>query len=987
MAQEKVTELIKRNRTDDQIYHDLMTFKVREILLVATVYDAFILEEEDILTEKIFGEYHQLNLSSAPRITNVSFGPEALKMLSTHNFDMVILTMRIDEITPFELSQRIREIDPDIPVLLLLNDNTEISLVRDMGPRLKNIDKVFVWNGDSKIFLAMIKYIEDKLNVDRDTQVGHVRVILLVEDSIRYYSRYLPILYTEIMKQTQRIIADEHLYGIKKLLRMRARPKVLMAESYEEAVAVIEEYRDYLLCVMSDVVFPKAGSKDTEAGLKLIAYLKNQLKDLPILLQSSDTAIERRAHKVHAGFLNKNSNNLSGDLMEYISHYLGFGDFVFRDPAGVPIARASSMDELRQLLATVPLESLIYHANRNHFSSWLIARGEIKIAKSVQPVKVSDFEDPGQLRDYLIEVYRKVREAKTRGKMISFSASAVDEQSQLIRFGEGSLGGKGRGMAFLHMLIQNCEFDKIVPGANIRIPQTSVAGTGEYDKFISANGIDRYFSGRDSFLRIKEKLINADLSADLREKLRVYAAHVSCPISVRSSGLFEDSLSQPFAGIYDTYLLPNNHPDENRRLEYLEQAVKLVYASVFSPSARSYFDAIDYKIDEEKMSVLLQRVVGNRFGDYFYPHFSGVAQSYNYYPISYLKPEDGIAVVGFGLGKHVIDGEKAHRFCPKYPTIDFVGPEAQLKESQQSFYAINMKDSELNLLEGEAATLKVRGIDEAAGEGTLEPCVSFWDYEDNRLQVGSGLAGPRVVNFAPILKYDTFPLAGILEAVLNIIKSAMGTPVEIEFAVDLKPAANGLPSFYILQIKPLLGNIEDFNLDLTGVNKNELLLYTERAMGNGRLDDICDLIYVDPAKFDKTRTLEMTAELENLNRIMKKENRRYILVGPGRWGSSDRWLGIPVTWSHISNARVIVEVEREDLRVDPSLGSHFFHNVTSMNIGYFDLPYNSKTNFIDWDWLGRQSATRRTKNFVHLRFTEPLVVKMDGRKRISVIYK
>jgi CheY-like chemotaxis protein len=986
-VQKKVTELIKRNRTDDQIYHDLMKFKVREILLVATVYDAFILEEEDILTERIFGEYHQLNLSSAPRITNVSFGPEALEMLASHSFDMVILTMRIDEITPFELSRGIREINPNIPILLLLNDNTEIGLIRDMGVRLQYIDKVFVWNGDSKIFLAMIKYIEDKLNVDTDTQVGHVRVILLVEDSIRYYSRYLPILYTEIMKQTQRIIADEHLYGIKKLLRMRARPKVLMVENYEEAVAIIEEYRDYLLCVMSDVVFPKAGAKDSEAGLKLIAFLKSQLKGLPVLLQSSDPAIERRAHEVGAGFLNKNSNNLSGDLMDYISHFLGFGDFVFRDPDGVPIARASSMDELRQLLATVPLKSLIYHANRNHFSSWLMARGEIQIAKNVQPVKVSDFEDQEELRGYLIGVCRRVREAKTRGKMISFSPAALDEQSQLIRFGEGSLGGKGRGMAFLHMLIQNCEFDKIVPGVNIRIPQTSVIGTGEYDHFIAAGGLDRFFDGSESYPRIKQKLIRARLSDGLQAKLRTYAAQVRCPISVRSSGQFEDSLSQPFAGIYDTYLLPNNHPDENQRLEYLKQAVKLVYASVFSASARSYFDAIDYKIDEEKMAVLLQRVVGNRFGDYFYPHFSGVAQSYNYYPISYLKPEDGIAVAGFGLGKHVIDGEKAHRFCPKYPDIDFVGPEAQLKESQQSFYAINMKDHTLQLLEGEAATLKVRRIDEAVGEGTLEPCISVWDYENNRLQVGSGLTGPMVLNFAPILKFDAFPLARTLEAVLEIIKSAMGTPVEIEFAVDLRPALNGLPSFYILQIKPLLGNLEDFTLDLTEVNKKDLLLYTERAMGNGRLDDVYDLIFVDPNKFDRSKTLEMTAELEKLNRSLKREQRRYILVGPGRWGSSDRWLGIPVTWSHISNARVIVEVEREDLRVDPSLGSHFFHNVTSMNIGYFDLPLGSKTDFIDWDWLARQPVTARTQNFVHLRFDKPLVVKMDGRKRISVIYK
>jgi hypothetical protein len=479
----------------------------------------------------------------------------------------------------------------------------------------------------------------------------------------------------------------------------------------------------------------------------------------------------------------------------------------------------------------------------------------------------------------------------------------------------------------------------------------------------------------------------ADLSPGLRNKLRRYLKYTTGPLSVRSSGMFEDSLSQPFAGIYDTFLLPNNHPDFKIRLQHLEQAVKLVYASILSDSARAYFDAISYKTDEEKMAVLIQEVVGARHGRYFYPHFSGVAQSYNYYPVAYLKPEDGISVIGIGLGKYVIDGEKAFRFCPHYPKIDFVSPEEQLDFSQQEFYGIDMMEDHVNLIAGDDATLARLSIGEAQEHGVLQHCISTWDYQNNRLQVGDGLPGPRIVNFAYILKYDYFPLATVLEAVLDIVKGAMGTPVEIEFAVDLTKAGNGRPNFYILQIKPLLGDLEEYNLDLSEVGREDLVLYSDRAMGNGRIDGLKDIIFVDPERFDKSRTVEMTREIEELNNLMKQEDRGYILIGPGRWGSRDPWLGIPVNWNHISNVKIIVEAELPDFKVDPSLGSHFFHNVTSMNIGYFDIPYNSAANFIDWEWLHSHKAAHRSKHLVHLRFEHSVVAKMDGRNRISVVFK
>jgi CheY-like chemotaxis protein len=984
---ERLNELLRQYKTDNDIYHDLMQFRVREILLVATIYDAFILEEEDKLSEKIFGEYYQLNLSSAPRITSVAFGEEALEILRYRLFDMIILTMRIDEISPFELAKKIREANPTIPILLLLNDNADIQLVAERHDHLRYLDKVFVWNGDSKIFLAMIKYIEDKINVLKDTSIGLVRVILMVEDSIRYYSRYLPLLYSEIMKQTQRIIADEHLNEAKKLLRMRARPKLLMAESYEEAVQIVERYKDYLLCMISDIKFPRNQVRDEQAGVALVRHVRRRLPDLPILIQSAELENEATAKSMKARFISKSAENLSAELTAFVFERLGFGDFVFRNSKGQPIARAQTMEQFRELLFSVPDETLVYHANRNHFSAWLMARGEIQIARELQPVKVSDFADTAGLRQHLISVYYAVQANRIRGRVLPFTESLLGESYPVLRLAEGSLGGKGRGMAFLHLLIESCQLDRVIEGVNIRIPQTVVIGTEEYDCFLAANGLSDLFIREAGYREAKERFLAGSLSPAVRVKLRRYLERTPRPVCVRSSGMFEDSLSQPFAGIYDTFLLPNNEPDIELRLGHLESAIKLVYASILSESARAYFGAISYKIDEEKMAVLIQEVVGTRRGEYFYPHLSGVAQSYNYYPVAHLKPEDGIAVIALGLGKYVIDGEKALRFCPRYPRIDFLPPEEQLEYSQGEFYALDLRPRPLRLIDGDAATLARLSIGEAQANGMLRHCVSTWDPQNCRLVLDSRVPGPKVVNFAYILKYNTFPLAPVLETVLDIVKTAMGTPVEVEFAADLDAPAGGKPSFYVLQIKPLLGDLEEYSLDLAEVDSSRLLLYSERAMGNGKIDGLRDLIYVDPERFDRAGTVRMTRELERLNSRLREEGRNYVLLGPGRWGSRDPWLGIPVNWNHISNAKVIVEAELPDFKVDPSLGSHFFHNVTSMNIGYFDVPVATPGCFIDWEWLKSRKAQTETEHFVHLRFAEPIVVKMDGRRRISAIFK
>lgn len=1000
MFKQDLRELFKRYKSDSQIYHDLLNFRVREILIVTTLYDAYILEQEESLTEQIFGEYYSLTLTSAPRITGAASGQEAMEYIRSRRFDMIILTMRIPDISPFALSEEIKSYDKDLNVFLLLYDNNDLRQLGDKRDHIAGIDKVFVWNRDSKVFLAMIKYLEDMKNVDNDTSVGLVRVILLVENSVKYYSRYLPVLYNEMIIQTRRLIEDEHREESKKILRMNARTKVLMAVNYEEAIDIIEKYHDYLLCVISDVKFPVNGVSNPQAGIELIKYVKDRYHDLPTVLQSSDPENEAVAIEHNSHFINKNSPHLSSDLRDFIYNYLGFGDFIFRVGNRLEIERASTMKEFRKLLNKIPYESLFFHASRNHFSAWLMARGEIRIAKKIQPVKVTDFKNAQELRNYLIEVFENIDNQSIKGKIIDYDETLLEKDSFILRLAEGSLGGKGRGIAFMNAILQNIDVKERFPDVDIKIPRSAVIGTNEFDLFLDNNNLHAVINTETDYEVIKKKFIEGELSYQLKEELKAYLQHTEKPIAVRSSSLFEDSVSESFSGVYQTFLLPNNEKNISERLQHLEEAVKLVYACVFAPSARSYFDAISYKVEEEKMAVLIQEVVGNLYGDYYYPDFSGVAQSYNYYPIAYMKPEDGIGIVSVGLGKYVIDGEQACRFSPVHPRLEIVTPDEQLKNTQTYFYAIDMKRSNMNLIKGEDVTLARLSVNEAEKHGRLNYIASSWDSQNNRIKIGIDKNGALIINFAYILKYDIFPLPRILLYILNLVKISMGTPVEIEFAVDMGNENDNSsyknivsdefqkPVFYILQIKPLIREVKFYNVDIENIEKKELFLFTERGMGNGRLDDICDVIYCDPDKFDKSKTLEMAEELEKINKTMIEKKRKYILIGPGRWGSRDRWLGIPVIWAQISNAKIIIEAGLKDFHVDASLGSHFFHNITSMNIGYFNVPYSSSgNNFIDWDWLKSQKSEYFSNYFIHICFDNPLVVLMDGRKGISVIYK
>lgn len=989
MEEISISKIYKRKKNDRDIFQELMPFKVKEILLVATYYDSYTIVREGQFSDKIVGEYLQLNLYAAPRFTSVATNEEALKALEDRHYDMVILMAGLDKESPLELSQQVKKINADIPVLVLVNNNSDLAYFDRAADKIKNnIDRVFVWNGSTKIFMAMTKYIEDKKNLQPDTKNGDVRVILLAEDSVKYYSRYLPLLYTSVMTQTQKVISDEgDIDELHKILKMRARPKVILVSTFEDAVDVVDKYLDKLLCVISDVRFARDGKLDDDSGVDLIRYVQSKNMKIPCLMQSHDTDNAIRAMQVDADFINKNSDTLALDIYNFIYTKLGFGDFVFRNQSGTRVAMAKSMEEFEEHLKHIPDESLLYHSRRNGISTWLMARGEINIAKKLRRYQIEDFKSVKELRKFCLDVFEASRIKQLRGRIIRFRPNIVNSNHYIVRMGRGSLGGKGRGLAFLSNFIENTYFKKLIKYINISIPKTAVIGVDEYDNFIEKNNLYDQIYLDKNYNKVKELFLKGDIPDKLRDKLRLYLKEIhNKPLAVRSSGLFEDSLMQPFAGVYATYLLPNNDPDLEVRYQQLVTAIKLIYASIFTPEAQSYFNAVDYKIEEEKMAVIIQEVVGQEYNGKYYPNISGVAQSYNYYPFSYMKPEDGFAVLGIGLGKYVVGGEKTHRFCPQYPKLQLASVEDQVKDSQKYFYAIDMHKEKIDLIkDGEDAVTVKYDLSEAEKDGNLLHCASVYDYQNDRLEPDLKLRGPRVVDFANILKYDQVPIANALNVLLNIFKQAMGAPVEIEFAVDLSKGKEGMPTFHLLQIKPLIRQEMSVDIDLDKVDRNKLVMLANKGMGNGTVKHIRDVIYMNLPKFDRTKTEDMADEMEVLNQKLKEQDRQYVLFGPGRWGTRDRFTGIPVLWSQISNAKVIVEQGLDDFPLDASLGSHFFHNVTSMNVGYFSVKNNNEQNFVNMEILEQQEVIEETEYFKHVRFKEPLEIMMDGKKQTSVI--
>ncbi len=978
-------KFIDRYNAERDVFHDLMPFHVREILLVANLYDAYTIEGEGRFSDFMRGEFFQMNMSMVPRLTGVSGEEEAFHKLREKHYDLIIMMVGVEKETQLQLCRKIKEQYPFIPTYLLLNDACDAGYVKQQRKLGVNFDNFFVWTGDSKIFFAMVNLLEDKVNADNDTKKGLIRIILLVEDSARYYSTYLPALYRLVMEQTKALIEDVSADELYKMLKLKARPKILLASEFEDAVSIFQKYRENLLCVISDMRFPRNGIRNDTAGFDLIKEIRKDLPNIPAVLQSSDPENSKAAYSIKAVFINKNSANLLQDLKSFINYYLGFGHFIYRDKKGGQIAVAKSMREFEEILQTVPEDSLLYHARRNHFSLWLMARGEVKIAKMLSTMTVEDFKSLTDMREFLVTLIRRRRKELNKGKVINFEESVSIDETNVLNLAGGSLGGKGRGLAFINTLIYSFGIGRLLPDINIRTPVTAIIGTDEFDLFMERNHLWGKVGEKGDFSELQKVFVKGSLSYTLEKKLRLLLSHLTGPLAVRSSSLYEDSTTQPFSGVFGTYLLPNNHKDPEIRLKQLADAIKLVFCSIYSDNSRTYFNAINFKIDQEKMAIIIQPVVGRAYDSYHYPHLSGTAQSFNFYPVSHMKPEDGVAIIAAGLGQYVVEGENAFRFSPAFPAIDVVSQKDLYKNSQVKFYAVDLRNPQPDLLRGENAGLSLLDISEAEKHGTLNHSASVLNPDNDSITAGLDKPGPRVINFADILKYNYIPLASTVKMILQIVEEAIGTPVEIEFAIDLDRDENGNTAFYLLQIKPLVGTGAGYSIDENSLGAEDILLVTRKSMGNGIIENISDIIFADPGRFNSRHSTNMAAEISRINEKMTAENKSYILIGPGRWGTRDHLLGIPVLWPHISKARVIVEVNLPGSHLDASLGSHFFHNVTSMNVGYFSINEDSEGNVINWEKLRSLKIVEKGRYFDHVRSEKPLTVKMDGKKGMAVI--
>jgi len=967
-------------------FHDLIKFRVREILLVSSYYDAFVLEEDGRLSERIFSEYVDLNLRFIPRIIRVSTADEALKILKKSSFDLVITMTRISDMDPDEFGNRVKHIYPELPVILLtydwLSPDTLLTLRGSKG-----IDKVFYWTGDTRILLAIIKYVEDKKNVDNDIRLG-VRMILVIEDSPRFYSLFLPIIYTEIMTQTRSLIS-EGVNDLHRMLRMRARPKILMAETYEEGKKLYRKYKKSLLGVISDIRFPRNGELDPEAGFRFAKKIKSDLPDLPFLLQSSNPANLEGAKSRGLDFLNKFSDNLLYDLRGFILSNFGFGDFVFSDSNGNEIGSAKNLNEFKKMIDIIPDDVLEYHAGRNHISIWLRARTEFEIADKLRPLKVTDFKDINEIRTFIKTEIDKVIKKNQFGVITDFGTVSLDSDSSFLRLGSGSLGGKARGIAFMNTLLANTNLRNKFPEVEIKTPHTFVICSEVYEQFISDNKLQNYSIREKNNAKIANRFMRAKLPKDLIKDLKTIAKNINYPLAVRSSSLLEDSQLLPFAGLYSTFMLPNNSDSVSVRFRQLCNAIKLVYSSVFFKSPKEYVKNTNFRIEEEKMGVIIQQVVGQRFGDKFYPVVSGVAQSYNFYPYSHMESDDGIVQLALGLGAIIVEGGHVYRFSPKYPNMNppYSGATDFIKNTQNYFYALDMEKRDFKISNDEKFSFVKCELSDSEKDGTLFFVASTFSGQDNSIKDTISIPGPRVITFATILKFNIFPISEILEEILRIGRESFGSHIEVEFAVNLYKNKEKKPEFFLLQIRPMVTSLENIHLDPEEIDKDNLIISSIHPMGNGVFDDIRDIVFVDPEKFDVSKSMAIASEIGEFNRKLNKKGRRYILIGYGRWGTSDPWLGIPVDWHQMSGAKVIIESNLGNFKVEPSQGSHFFHNLISLQMGYLHIKGIKEGDFINWEWIKEIKATERLNYTVHLKFDKPLKVVIDAKNSLGVIFK
>ena len=970
----------------DTSFANLMNKRIYNVLLIATKYDAFMLEDDGRVDEQIFNEYTSLSLRYPPRFTQVTTEEEALAELKDRNFELIICMPNMDNRDIFAAATEIKIHYPNIPIVVLTPFSKEVSK-RIANEDLSAIDYVFSWLGNAELLLAIIKLIEDKMNAPDDTASVGVQIILLVEDSVRFYSSALPHLYKFVLEQSQ-MFAKEALNDHQRTLRMRGRPKIKLARTYEEAVRIFNQYRDNMLGIISDMSFMHDGVKDPYAGYKFGQYVRKTGLIIPFVLESSEASNKVYAKELGASFIDKNSKSYPQDLRKKIMQRFGFGDFVILNPqTKEEIMRIKDLKDLQKKVFQIPDDSLVYHLSRNHFSRFFYSRAMFPPAEVLKRVDVSDYKDMDEARKLIFDLIVQYRRMKNSGVVAVYQKERFDEYSNFARIGDGSLGGKGRGLAFIGAMVKRypkLEHDHFA----VTIPKTVVICTDIFDEFMETNELYPVALSDVDDETILKYFLRASLPARLIEDLVAFFDVVKSPIAVRSSSLLEDSHYQPFAGIYSTYMVPKLE-DKYDMLRTLSDAIKAVYASVFYRDSKAYMTATSNLIDQEKMAIVLQEVVGNRYNDRFYPTISGVARSLNFYPIGNEKAEDGIANIALGLGKYIVDGGQTLRFSPRHPhnilqmsTMDFA-----LRETQTRFYALDLKNLADQFSVDDSFNLLRLNLKDADADGSLKFIVSTYDPYDQVIRDGYYPGGRKILSFVNVLQHEVFPLADTLDQILHVGEDEMGRPIEIEFAVNIDPQNLGFATFYLLQVRPIVDNKEVMEEDLTLVEQEDTILTSTSVLGHGIVTDVQDIIYVKTGAFCSSNNQSIAYDIEKMNRQFTGEEKNYVLVGPGRWGSSDSWLGIPVKWPHISNARVIVECGLENYRVDPSQGTHFFQNLTSFGVGYFTINPFKGDGWFDEGYLNSLPAVEETEYLRHVRFDKPVVIKMDGKKSLGVVLK
>lgn len=969
----------------DTSFVDLMTKRIYNILLVANPYDAFMLEDDGRIDEKVFNEYMNLSLRYPPRFTQVSTMEEAWKRLDKMGYDLVICMPGSDNSDAFDIAHSIKKRYPYIPLVVLTPFSHGIT-ARMEHEDLSIFEYVFCWLGNTDLLLSIIKLIEDKMNLAHDVKEVGVQMILVVEDSIRFYSSVLPNLYRFVLEQSKEF-ATEALNGHQRTLRMRGRPKIVLARTYEEAMTLYEQYQDNILGVISDASFPREGEKDPQAGARLLGEIRARDPYMPLIMESSETANRDVAHLCGASFVDKNSKKMGVDLRDAVSQNFGFGDFIFRDPATMKeIARVHNLKELQNIIFTIPRESLYYHITRNHISRWLYSRAMFPVAEFLKSITCDSYEDIDAHRQIIFDAIVKYRRMKNRGVVAEFIKERFDSYSNFARIGEGSLGGKGRGLAFIDNLVKrHVEFESF-ENATVTIPKTVVLCTDLFDEFMDTNNLYQLALSDVPDEVILRHFLRAKLPDRLIDDFFAFFEAVKAPIAIRSSSLLEDSHYQPFAGIYSTYMIPYLD-DKYEMLRMLSDAIKGVYASVYYKDSKAYMQATSNVIDQEKMAVILQEVVGTQHGDRYYPTLSGVARSLNYYPIGEEKAEEGVVSLALGLGKYIVDGGLTLRVCPYHPNkvLQTSELELALRETQTQFYALDTKNIGENFSVDDGFNILKLPVKEAEADGALTYIASTYDPYDMVIRDGIYPGGRKVITFANVLQHDVFPLADILRLAQQYGQGEMRRPVEIEFAANLNDDRTG--TFYLLQIRPIVDCKKMLEEDLSTIPDEDVIIRSNNSLGHGIMDEMQDLVYVKTDGYSASNNQLIAYDIEKLNAEFLREGKNYILVGPGRWGSSDTWLGIPVKWPHISAARVIVEAGLTNYRVDPSQGTHFFQNLTSFGVGYFTVNAYRNDGIYDQAYLDSLPAVHETKFLRHIHFDRPLVVKMDGKKNIGVVMK